>query len=99
MTTKKKKDIENFEDCRRFDELTKGFWLKQPLLIQTKDKQLCSSDSPKDWFFKCEATSYTNHKILDDTKEVNGKHAICWNPNVESYSMRWAAKPEILQGY
>ncbi len=61
------------ETVTRFDELTKSFWLNQTLQIQTKDKQLYS-DSPKDWFCECEATSYTKYEILDNTKEVNGNY-------------------------
>jgi hypothetical protein len=42
-----------------------------------------------------DSTSFAKHEILDDTKEGNGKHAICWNLNVEFSSMKWTAKPEI----
>ena len=34
------------------------------------------------------------HEILDGTKDGNGEHGICWNPNVKFISMGWIANPE-----
>ena len=77
----------------------KGFWLKQPVLLQTNNKQLCSSDSPKDWFFECKATPHTKYENLDDTKEGNLENRSVRTQNVQCNSMRRAAKLKRFQGY
>ncbi len=87
--SRKRKRILKVLENIKFKEQSKELFVKV-FLIQRKNKQLYS-DSPKDWFCECEATSYTKYEIFDDTKEGNGKHAIRWNLNVKLNSMRYAA--------
>ena len=76
-----------------------GFWLKQPLLLQTGTNGFCP-DSPKGWFFECEATLHKKYKIFEDTKAENGNYDRLESKMLDQFrSIRWAPKPKRFQGY
>ncbi len=80
------------ETITRPDELTE--FLPKTTPNPNKEQTVYYSDSPKDCFCECRDTSYTKYEIFNNSKEGNGKYAICWYLTDKFSSMRWDAKPE-----
>ena len=75
--------MKTVETLTRFDELTKEFLAKTTLLVQTNNKQFSFFRFTKTLVLRMRGYIIQEIRELGKTREGNGKHAICWNLNVE----------------